>query len=321
MVRKKRKLKKQVYYVLAGFIGLIVLGILGMNYYNDFKYRQTNEFKLLDKGYSNDDTNIMLEKLSENSITMVLNKEKDDAIVALVKEKYFLEKNLEDYLTYIQEEEETNYQDVVAIVNVHANQNWYEEEYKTDPSLNELMLVNKFYALDKDYTPENLVNIPLTYAYGNEGDCKIIDYAYEKFVDLWQAAKDAGYYLMVNSSYRDYAEQEETYNYLKSTVGERKADERAARAGHSEHQTGLVVDMTSIHNAQDNTFKEGEEYAWLQEHAHEYGFIERYPEGKTYITGYNPESWHWRYVGIEAATQIHEEGITFDEYYAFYIAK
>ena len=321
MVRKKRKLKKQVYYVLAGFIGLIVLGILGMNYYNDFKYRQTNEFKLLDKGYSNDDTNIMLEKLSENSITMVLNKEKDDAIVALVKEKYFLEKNLEDYLTYIQEEEETNYQDVVAIVNVHANQNWYEEEYKTDPSLNELMLVNKFYALDKDYTPENLVNIPLTYAYGNEGDCKIIDYAYEKFVDLWQAAKDAGYYLMVNSSYRDYAEQEETYNYLKSTVGERKADERAARAGHSEHQTGLVVDMTSIHNAQDNTFKESEEYAWLQEHAHEYGFIERYPEGKTYITGYNPESWHWRYVGIEAATQIHEEGITFDEYYAFYIAK
>ena len=321
MVRKKRKLKKQVYYVLAGFIGLIVLGILGMNYYNDFKYRQTNEFKLLDKGYSNDDTNIMLEKLSENSITMVLNKEKDDAIVALVKEKYFLEKNLEDYLTYIQEEEETNYQDVVAIVNVHANQNWYEEEYKTDPSLNELMLVNKFYALDKDYTPENLVNIPLTYAYGNEGDCKIIDYAYEKFVDLWQAAKDAGYYLMVNSSYRDYAEQEETYNYLKSTVGERKADERAARAGHSEHQTGLVVDMTSIHNAQDSTFKESEEYAWLQEHAHEYGFIERYPEGKTYITGYNPESWHWRYVGIEAATQIHEEGITFDEYYAFYIAK
>lgn len=321
MVRKKRKLKKQVYYVLAGFIGLIVLGILGMNYYNDFKYRQTNEFKLLDKGYSNDDTNIMLEKLSENSITMVLNKEKDDAIVALVKEKYFLEKNLEDYLTYIQEEEETNYQDVVAIVNVHANQNWYEEEYKTDPTLNELMLVNKFYALDKDYTPENLVNIPLTYAYGNEGDCKIIDYAYEKFVDLWQAAKDAGYYLMVNSSYRDYTEQEETYNYLKSTVGERKADERAARAGHSEHQTGLVVDMTSIHNAQDNTFKESEEYAWLQEHAHEYGFIERYPEGKTYITGYNPESWHWRYVGIEAATQIHEEGITFDEYYAFYIAK
>ena len=321
MVRKKRKLKKQVYYVLAGFIGLIVLGILGMNYYNDLKYRQTNEFKLLDKGYSNDDTNIMLEKLSENSITMVLNKEKDDAIVALVKEKYFLEKNLEDYLTYIQEEEETNYQDVVAIVNVHANQNWYEEEYKTDPSLNELMLVNKFYALDKDYTPDNLVNIPLTYAYGNEGDCKIIDYAYEKFVDLWQAAKDAGYYLMVNSSYRDYAEQEETYNYLKSTVGERKADERAARAGHSEHQTGLVVDMTSIHNAQDNTFKESEEYAWLKEHAHEYGFIERYPEGKTYITGYNPESWHWRYVGIEAATQIHEEGITFDEYYAFYIAK
>ena len=85
MVRKKRKLKKQVYYVLAGFIGLIVLGILGMNYYNDFKYRQTNEYKLLDKGYSNDDTNIMLEKLSENSITMVLNKEKDDERDAFVQ--------------------------------------------------------------------------------------------------------------------------------------------------------------------------------------------------------------------------------------------
>ena len=59
----------------------------------------------------------------------------------------------------------------------------------------------------------------------------------------------------------------------------------------------------------------------MKDHAHEFGFIERYPEGKTYLTGYSPESWHWRYVGVDAATVVHDEGITYDEYYAFYIEK
>ena len=321
MKKRKRKLKKQVYYFLAGIVAVIVIVILGINFYNDFQYKQTNEYKLIEKGYSEEDTKTILEKLSDDKISSILETEKNDNIVNLVKEKYFLEKNLDRYLSYLEEEEDTSFSDVVAIVNVHADSRWYEEEFQVDTSLNELMMVNKFYTLDETYTPENLVTIPLTYAYGNEGDNQILDYAYEKFLDMWQAANDEGYYLMVNSSYRNYEEQQQTYDNLKNTVGERKADEIAARPGHSEHQTGLVVDMTSKNSPYSNEFADSEEYKWLKEHAHEFGFIERYPEGKTYLTGYNPESWHWRYVGVEAATTMYEENITYDEYYAFYIEK
>ena len=321
MKKRKRKLKKQVYYFLAGIVAVIVIVILGINFYNDFQYKQTNEYKLIEKGYSEEDTKTILEKLSNDKISSILETEKNDNIVNLVKEKYFLEKNLDRYLSYLEEEEDTSFSDVVAIVNVHADSRWYEEEFQVDASLNELMMVNKFYTLDETYTPENLVTIPLTYAYGNEGDNQILDYAYEKFLDMWQAANDEGYYLMVNSSYRNYEEQQQTYDNLKNTVGERKADEIAARPGHSEHQTGLVVDMTSKNSPYSNEFADSEEYKWLKEHAHEFGFIERYPEGKTYLTGYNPESWHWRYVGVEAATTMYEENITYDEYYAFYIEK
>ena len=184
-----------------------------------------------------------------------------------------------------------------------------------------LMNVNKFYTLSATYTPENLRNIELSYAYGEEGENKLIDYAYDKFLELWQAANEQGFYLMVTSSYRDYESQKEIYDYRVSTQGERKADETAARPGHSEHQTGLVIDMTSKTEPLADSFSNSEAYKWLKENAYKYGFIERYPEGKTYLTGYSPESWHWRYVGEEAAKLIHDEDITFDEYYAFYIEK
>ena len=206
-------------------------------------------------------------------------------------------------------------------MNVHANHKWYQLELNTNEDLGMLMNVNKFYALSETYTPENLKNIDLTYAYGEEGENKLIDYAYDKFLELWQAANDQGFYLMVTSSYRDYESQKEIYDYRVSTWGERKADETAARPGHSEHQTGLVIDMTSKTEPLADSFTDSEAYKWLKENAYKYGFIERYPERKTYLTGYNPESWHWRYVGLEAAKTMHDENITFDEYYAFYVEK
>lgn len=321
MKKKKLRLKKQAYYFLAGIVILVVGIILGVNYYNDYLYKQTKEYKLIEKGYTLEQAKIFEEKLNEDGIRIILEKEKNDFLLTLLEEKYFLMKNLDSYLEYQKKEEDTEVKDIIALVNTHANNKWYQIELETDPSLNERMNVNKFYALKRDYIPENLKDISLNYSYGDLGDNKLIDYAYEKFIDLWNAAKDEGYQLMVTSSYRDYESQEEIYEYRKSTQGERKADETAARPGHSEHQTGLVVDMTSKEAPIDEEFKDSEAYKWLKNHAHEYGFIERYPDGKTYITGYSPESWHWRYVGIEAAKIIHNEDITYDEYYAYYIEK
>lgn len=322
MKKKKRlKLKKKVYYFGAFIVFLIVGILLGINYYNDYQYKQTNEYKLLEKGYSLEDTKTIFAKLSETEQQKLIDNDKDDKIISLLEQKYFLEKNLEDYKEYINKNNETDYAKVISIVNVHANHKWYQLELNTNKDLGMLMNVNKFYALSETYTPENLKNIDLTYAYDEEGKNKLIDYAYDKFLELWQAANDQGFYLMVTSSYRDYESQKEIYDYRVSTWGERKADETAARPGHSEHQTGLVIDMTSKTEPLADSFTDSKAYEWLKENAYKYGFIERYPEGKTYLTGYNPESWHWRYVGLEAAKTMHDEDITFDEYYAFYIEK
>lgn len=322
MKKKKRlKLKKKVYYFGAFIVFLIVGILLGINYYNDYQYKQTNEYKLLEKGYSLEDTKTIFAKLSETEQQKLIDNDKDDKIISLLEQKYFLEKNLEDYKEYINKNNETDYAKVISIVNVHANHKWYQLELNTNEDLGMLMNVNKFYTLSETYTPENLKNIDLTYAYDEEGKNKLIDYAYDKFLELWQAANDQGFYLMVTSSYREYESQKEIYDYRVSTWGERKADETAARPGHSEHQTGLVIDMTSKTEPLADSFTDSKAYEWLKENAYKYGFIERYPEGKTYLTGYNPESWHWRYVGLEAAKTMHDEDITFDEYYAFYIEK
>ena len=322
MKKKKRlKLKKKVYYFGAFIVFLIVGILLGINYYNDYQYKQTNEYKLLEKGYSLKDTKTIFAKLSETEQQKLIDNDKDDKIISLLEQKYFLEKNLEDYKEYINKNNETDYAKVISIVNVHANHKWYQLELNTNEDLSMLMNVNKFYALSETYTPENLKNIGLTYAYDEEGENKLIDYAYDKFLELWQAANDQGFYLMVTSSYRDYESQKEIYDYRVSNWGERKADETAARPGHSEHQTGLVIDMTSKTEPLADSFTDSEAYKWLKENAYKYGFIERYPEGKTYLTGYSPESWHWRYVGLEAAKTMHDEDITFDEYYAFYVEK
>lgn len=322
MKKKKRlKLKKKVYYFGAFVVFLTVAILLGINYYNDYQYKQTNEYKLLEKGYSLEDTKTIFAKLSETEQQKLIANDKDDKIISLLEQKYFLEKNLEDYQEYISKNNEDDYAKVISIVNVHANHKWYQLDLTTQEDLGMLMNVNKFYTLSATYTPKNLRNIELSYAYGEEGENKLIDYAYDKFLELWQAANEQGFYLMVTSSYRDYESQKEIYDYRVSTQGERKADETAARPGHSEHQTGLVIDMTSKTEPLADSFSNSEAYKWLKENAYKYGFIERYPEGKTYLTGYSPESWHWRYVGKEAAKLIHDEDITFDEYYAFYIEK
>ena len=320
--RKRLKLRKQVYFVI---IFLILLGIglyYGNQYYQDYLYKQTLEYKIIEHGYTKEQATMFQNLLTEEQIFPILEKEKNDTILSLIQEKYFLYKNLDDYLSYYEEnEDEKELSDIIALINTHANNKWYSKDLKTDISLKEKMIVNKFYTLDENYTPENLKNISLSYSYGKEGDNKLIDYAYEKFLELWEDAHNAGYYLMVTSSYRSYKDQKEIYESRKNSQGEKKADQTAARPGHSEHQTGLVIDMTSKNEPYADEFTKSEAYQWLKENAYKYGWIERYEENKTYLTGYSPESWHWRYVGLEAAKTIHEEKITFDEYYAYYIEK
>lgn len=317
---KKRKVKKKVWYFLIAliFIGILIYG--GTKVYQDYKYKQTNEYKLLEIGYTEKETKLLLDTLEKKKIDELLTQEKNEDIINFINEKYFLLKNLEEYLAY-KKENNISYSEVVRTVNVKRDKDYYTDDYKANTSLNYSMLVNKYYKLEKDYEPKDLVTIKTDYAWGAYGENKIREEVYNAFIDMWNVAKESDIHLMINSSYRPYTDQERVYNNYKESRGETGADAIAARPGYSEHQTGLALDIFCTTNSSTKTFADSDAYKWLLENAHNFGFILRYPEGKEDITGYAFESWHYRYVGKDLAAKIYNEDITFDEYYAYYIEK
>ena len=318
----RRKLKKQVYYVIGIVILIIALGIFGIVKYKEYKYQQTNEYKLLEHGYNDSEVARILEEFSDQEyIDYLLNNEKNSNIVSLLDEKYYLAKNFYSYVDYMNENSDLDLSSIIRNINIHLDKDFYEVAYDTDTSLDTAMLVNKYYLLSSDYAPDDLVTVPQTYSWGDAGSQQVREVAYTAFLDMWNAAEEEGYYLMINSSYRSYADQETVYNNYKNSSGERYADSIAARPGSSEHQTGLAIDVFSRTNTNRNTFTDSAEAIWLAENSYKFGFILRYPEDKVDITGYSYESWHFRYVGIDIATYIYENDITFEEYYAYYIEK
>ena len=135
-----------------------------------------------------------------------------------------------------------------------------------------------------------------------------------------QKAKEQNLNIRVISSYRTYNYQKQLYNNYVTNSSIQKADEYSARAGFSEHQTGLSIDCDNKIDYYEN-FEKTPEFKWMQENAHKFGFILRYPKNKEYITGYNYESWHYRYVGTTIATYIKKNNITLEEYYVKFIDK
>ena len=126
-------------------------------------------------------------------------------------------------------------------------------------------------------------------------------------------ASNLGLNLWLSSGYRSYYDQQYIYNNYVSRDGQANADTYSARAGHSEHQTGLAFDLNTI----DDSFSYTEEGKWVHDNCYNYGLILRYPKGKEEITGYMYESWHMRYVGEELAKKLYNNGdwITLEEYF------
>ena len=140
------------------------------------------------------------------------------------------------------------------------------------------------------------------------------------FEFLAKKASEEGYNIRAVSTYRSYSYQTNLYNNYVSQDGVEEADKYSARAGFSEHQTGLAVDVDN-RETDFNNFENTKEFNWMLENAHKYGFILRYPKGKEFITGYMYEPWHFRYVGVEIATYIYQNNLTYEEYYFKFIHK
>ena len=315
--KTKLKLKKQAWYVIGGILILIVLIVIGVNGYQTYTYHQTNEYKLLESGYTEAEIRLLEEHFTTDEITSLAEAQKDEFLILLLQDDYFIKDYLNRYTAYHNENEGLSAREVVATVNTNTDYNYYAYDLDTDVADDYLMLVNKYYHLSEDYVPSDLVDISNQYYYGENH--RIRSVVYDAFIDMWNQAQKDGIYLIINSSYRTYAEQQQVYDSYKDSRGTTYADSIAARPGYSEHQTGLAIDIFSTEYTTTANFKGSPAHEWLVNNAYQYGFIQRYEEDTEDLTGFSEEAWHWRYVGVEVATYLHEHDITFDEYYAYFI--
>lgn len=310
VAKKKYKVKKNM---LKLFIVLIILMLIALAGYFYYKHVTSDKYLLGKKGYSENQVTTILK--NDDMKDELLKRDYNKYIFDVMTSKYYLEKNLNKYLEYKADNSDKDINDVISIINVGADKEWYEDAVETDTTKGILMLVNKFNYLTEDYEVEDLVDMSIQYAFNGK---QIKEEVYNAFKAMAINASKESLKLVANSTYRTYSYQKNIYASYKNSKGTEYADSYAARAGHSEHQTGLSIDISTLNSTTDN-FAETKEFTWLMDNAYKYGFILRYPEGKEYLTGYNYESWHYRYVGKDVAEKIHDEDITFDEYYAYYI--
>lgn len=252
-------------------------------------------------------------------INMNIKNTHSDMLVMVSKEEYFIYERLERYINYFTKNPKLTSKQVVTNVNSDLDRAFYTNIVTTDINKNELVIVNKYYKLPNNFNHYGEL-VTMDMAYSNKYGQQLSRVAYDAFVKLVQDAEKEGYYIRNNSAFRSYNTQEYTYNGYVASNGQAWADSWSARAGHSEHQTGLALDVGKAGDYVLDNFEYTGEYKWMLKNAHKYGFILRYPKGKEYITGYNAEAWHYRYVGVDIATYIYEHNITYEEYYAYFLA-
>jgi D-alanyl-D-alanine carboxypeptidase len=180
-----------------------------------------------------------------------------------------------------------------------------------------LVLVNKRFGLPADYRPADLVEPKVPFIFEGWDEKRLMrKEAADALERMFAAAQKDGIHLAGVSGYRSYQTQKALFEYYVRTQGEEYARKYSAEPGHSEHQTGLAMDVSGSTGqcAADDCFAGTPEAEWLAKHAPDFGFIIRYPKGKESVTGYNYEPWHLRYVGTAVSKEIAAKGLTLEEY-------
>ena len=270
--------------------------------------------KLLEKGYNDSDINIIFSHGNDEEVSRFTKREKIRYLEEFYSISYAKLDNYDRYVHYSDdtgEDEETT----VLFVNLDMDKNDYEDpvivtKYSTD------MLVNKHRSLTDKFVPNDLVTISKEYA--SEDDLQASKVAVDAFIKMSKAAEAEGYSLVINSAYRSYQEQLDLIDFYKKAYGQSYVDKYVAKAGFSEHQTGLSFDIGS---RTANVFQNSKEYTWMEENAYKYGFIRRFTKKYELITGFRNEPWHFRYVGEKIAKEIHEKGMSYEEYWAVFLDK
>ena len=225
---------------------------------------------------------------------------------------YFNEDYIDRYIKYKENNPNLEIEKVILHVNIGLDKEVYTDAIKAINLNKENILVNKYNYLEENYVPKNLEKISYVYALS---DMKLVDVAKDAYEEMAKDAAKDKRKLVVMSAYRDYNYQVNLYNRYAKKDGKDKADTYSGRPGFSEHQTGLAIDLYNGKTVYTK-FEETKEFDWMQENAYKYGFILRFPKGKELETGYQYESWHYRYVGKKIAKEIKEKNICLEEYIA-----
>lgn len=366
-VKKKRRkrrfrlsrVRKQVWYVLAGIIALLALIFVPV---------QVQKNKLKKLGYSKDTIAVIREKklaktlldnayysayLEQSINDNTLNLDYIDMYTAVTSERGLnnydfllinrltekgytreqiqnLFKNLKFWeitplLVFDYQAAEAPYiDDVIAHRDMNSEYHFevsgtyytpYKETLPVPDQSDITMLVNKTYYLDDTYEP-SLADLSVYYSAPGQQLAKEAAEALETWAT---AGRNVGVTFYAASAYRPYSSQVQIYNNYVSSWGQEQADALSARAGFSEHQTGLTVDIAATGEDDKKEFKDTNAYIWTSTNSADYGWILRYPQGKEDITQYEFESWHYRYLGTETAQALEASHLTYDEFWCLYL--
>lgn len=325
---KKKKIKKKVKILLVIFLIIFVIGSITIkqNKSNQSPQEYTTKIDKKNKksplttlNYSKDDI-ALIEKynISDENIKYLIDNKIDSKLAMnIIKEKYYIDDYLKKYLDYYEKNKDLSFSEIITRINTHLDDEFYTNTEKTDDTLGKFVILNKHYYSDENYKGLNLIDVDSEYNLYNTS-FKLSKECYEAFLKMYNDAKEQGYAFKINSAYRSYEKQIKIYQGWVNKDGVKLADTYSARAGFSEHQTGYTFDVRDYPFTNDD-YSKTKSFTWVSENAYKYGFIIRFPKDKEYITGYQYEPWHYRYCGIECATYIHNNNITFEEYYEYFI--
>ncbi len=255
---------------------------------------------LLSLGYTVNEINLINKKLPDETIDALQKKDKIEDILKYLEFDFFKGENFDRYLNY----HNGDYKQTLIKVNLGLDKP-PNTDVKILKEFSVTMLVyNNYRKLDENFVVPDLVKIKDEYFL--DGGQFLQREAAEAFEKLCVDAKIEGKYFLSRDAYRSYEDQVDTNKRFFDLFGQAYIDKFVSLPGFSEHQIGLAIDFAARGYS---FFSKSSEYKWLLENAHKYGFLNTYKS----------ELWHYRYVGIDIATYVYENNITFEEYYAMFL--
>ena len=283
------------------------------------KKKKINEFtddyilSLKDKGYNTNTINYVLLYFKMGDIKSLINGKYDEDVEKMITIDYFNYENYDRYLNFRKKDEDISR--TITKVELNLDKDSYSDTVEETNPDSLTALVSKHRYVNEDYIPSDLVDMSDDYANNYYRQLQLRSEAYEWFKKMVDDAKADDIKFYAESGHRSFKFQRTLYNNYVNNYGYSKASMYAARPGFSEHELGTAVDIANIYTIEEDD----PEYIWIRKNGYKYGYIFRYTEKWQDLTGFAPESWHIRYVGVDVATTMHNENISFEEYWIKYV--